>query len=84
MNDLESGTFSGRGVVLVVVDEAHKACKDYAYVKVIEALRVIHDGITDFRVLALSATPGRKPEQVQEIVNNLMISRLGKWESSCL
>jgi Fanconi anemia group M protein len=53
--DLEQGICPAQRVVAVVLDEAHKASGDYAYVKVVESLE---QAGAKFRVLGLSATPG--------------------------
>lgn len=72
-NDLESGVLDARRVVLVVVDEAHRAQKKYAYCGVIRAISRVH---CHFRVLALSATPGSSKESVQDVVDNLRIAHV--------
>lgn len=58
---------------LVVVDEAHKAKGKYAFVEVI---RMISERNKTFRVLALTATPGRTLKDVREVVQNLLISHI--------
>uniref|UniRef100_A0A336MNY2 CSON002603 protein n=1 Tax=Culicoides sonorensis TaxID=179676 RepID=A0A336MNY2_CULSO len=65
---------------LVVIDEAHKAKGKYAYTEVI---RLIHEKNQAFRVLALSATPGRELKDVREIAQNLLISHIEvRYETS--
>lgn len=54
-------------------DEAHKATGNHSYVQCISYLMANHP---HFRVVALTATPGRTPEKVQEIVDNLHISHI--------
>jgi fanconi anemia group M protein len=67
-------------IKLVVVDEAHKAQGKYAYTEVIQA---IHSRNPLFRVLALSATPGRHIDDVCHVVKNLLISHIEiRWETS--
>ncbi|XP_001660079.2 uncharacterized protein LOC5571977 [Aedes aegypti] len=67
-------------VKLVVVDEAHKAKGRYAYTEVIKAIASTN---RNFRVLALSATPGRTLEDVAEVIKNLLISHIEvRWENS--
>ena len=46
-----------------VIDEAHKATGQHAYV---QAVRMLRERSGGFRVLALSATPGRDPMAVQQ------------------
>lgn len=72
-NDLRDGRADARRIVLLVVDEAHRATKDYAYCKVV---RELDAGGGRYRVLALSATPGADTNKVQDVVRNLRVSRL--------
>ncbi|XP_053966304.1 uncharacterized protein LOC128868344 isoform X1 [Anastrepha ludens] len=60
-------------VKLIVVDEAHRAKGRYAYIEVVQAIKQRNNY---FRVLALSATPGRTIEDVAEVVYNLLISHI--------
>ncbi|KAK4230922.1 hypothetical protein QBC38DRAFT_467301 [Podospora fimiseda] len=73
MNDLSKGYADPKSVVLLVVDEAHRATGDYAYVKVVEFIRRFSKS---FRVLALTATPGSTVESVQDVIDNLGISHV--------
>lgn len=57
----------------VVFDEAHKAKGNYAYCGVI---RTLYKKNQNFRVLALSATPGNSTKDILEVVDNLLISHL--------
>lgn len=72
-NDLSKGYADPKSVVLLVIDEAHRATGDYAYVKVVEFLRRFNQS---FRVLALTATPGSTVEGVQEVIDSLGISAI--------
>ena len=54
-------------------DEAHKGKGNYAYAQIIREL--MHKN-PHFRVLALTATPGGKPEDVQELCDALHISHI--------
>ncbi|KAK5949662.1 3'-5' DNA helicase [Knufia fluminis] len=72
-NDLTSGIADPKRIVLVVVDEAHKAKKGYAYSQVNQFLRRFNNS---YRILALTATPGSDVESVQEVINNLGIARV--------
>lgn len=72
-SDLNSEDFPFRSIRLIVVDEAHKAKGKYAYTEVIQSI-VNRNSI--FRVLALSATPGRHINDVVEVVRNLLISHV--------
>lgn len=67
-------------VKLLVIDEAHKAKGKYAYVEVVQSMAARNKA---FRVLALSATPGREIKDVIEVVQNLFISHIEvRWENS--
>lgn len=71
LNDLSHGYADPKKIVLLVVDEAHRAVGEYAYAKVCKLIRRFSRSI---RVLALTATPGSKLETVQEVIDNLGIS----------
>ncbi|KAL8387678.1 hypothetical protein RB595_009745 [Gaeumannomyces hyphopodioides] len=73
MNDLSKGYADPKKIVLLVVDEAHRATGDYAYVKVIDFIRRFSKS---FRVLALTATPGSTVEGVQAVIDNLGVSHV--------
>lgn len=72
-SDLKQGRLDASQVVLVVVDEAHKASGDYAYSTVVRFLMAKNP---HFRILALTATPGSKSEAVQAVIDNLHVSRV--------
>ncbi|KAL0486019.1 hypothetical protein AKO1_012294 [Acrasis kona] len=71
-NDLIDGICPGGEVVLVIVDEAHKASGNYPYCGIITELTKLCKN--HFRVLALTATPGGDLAKVQEVITNLNIS----------
>ncbi|KAF1351271.1 hypothetical protein BDV97DRAFT_398217 [Delphinella strobiligena] len=73
INDLKHGYCDPKRIVLMVVDEAHRATGGYAYVEVIKFLRRFNQS---FRVLALTATPGATVEAVQNVIDGLDISRV--------
>ena len=73
VNDLKTGICDPKRLVLLVVDEAHRATGGYAYVEVVKFLRRFN---TSFRVLALTATPGASVESVQEVIDGLGIARV--------
>ena len=73
VNDLKTGICDPKKLVLLVVDEAHRATGGYAYVEVVKFLKRFN---TSFRVLALTATPGASVESVQEVIDGLGISRV--------
>lgn len=73
MNDLSKGFADPKSIALIVIDEAHRATGDYAYVKVVEFLRRFNKS---FRVLALTATPGSSVEAVQAVIDSLGVSHV--------
>ena len=73
VNDLSTGIADPKKIVLLVVDEAHRATGNYAYVKVVEFMRRFNKS---FRILALTATPGASVDAVQEVIDNLEISKV--------
>jgi ATP-dependent DNA helicase MPH1 len=72
-NDLKSGKLDPKSIVCLVVDEAHRATGNHAYVDVVNLISRSNDS---FRILALTATPSGNIEGVQEIISNLKISRV--------
>lgn len=72
-NDLARGIVNPKHVVLLVIDEAHRAKGNYAYNNVVKFLNRFN---LSFRILALTATPASDVEGVQEIVDNLCISKV--------
>ncbi|KAF2270731.1 P-loop containing nucleoside triphosphate hydrolase protein [Lojkania enalia] len=73
LNDLKSGYADPKKIVLLVVDEAHRATGSYAYVEVVALMRRFNPS---FRILALTATPGSDVESVQKVIDSLDISRI--------
>uniref|UniRef100_A0A665UZR2 FA complementation group M n=1 Tax=Echeneis naucrates TaxID=173247 RepID=A0A665UZR2_ECHNA len=60
-------------IMCVVIDEAHKALGNHAYCQVI---RQLGSQTQQFRILALSATPGGDSKSVQSVISNLLISHI--------
>jgi ATP-dependent DNA helicase MPH1 len=73
INDLKTGICDPKRLVLLVVDEAHKATGAFAYTEVVSFVRRFNPS---FRVLALTATPGSTVETVQAVLDNLGIARV--------
>ena len=73
INDLKTGICDPKKIVLVVVDEAHKASGGYAYTEVVKFLRRFN---SSFRIQALTATPGSTVEAVQGVIDALGIARV--------
>lgn len=63
----------GPKIRCVVIDEAHKALGRQANCEVIRKLKEVN---TNFRVLALSATPGSNFKNITEVISNLLISHI--------
>jgi Fanconi anemia group M protein len=57
---------------LVILDEAHRAVGNYAYVKIVRNYR----SFPDSQVLGLTASPGEDFEKLKEIVENLGIKHI--------
>ena len=72
-NDMQRGSCPVKDLVCLVVDEAHRATRNYAYCTVV---REVSEMNRNFRILALSATPGADVSTVQDVVNNLRIGRI--------
>ncbi|XP_074852253.1 Fanconi anemia group M protein isoform X2 [Carettochelys insculpta] len=73
VNDLSRGTCPAAEIKCLVIDEAHKALGNYAYCQVVKELCKYTN---QFRILALSATPGSDKKAVQEVISNLLISQI--------
>ncbi|XP_040267293.1 Fanconi anemia group M protein isoform X1 [Bufo bufo] len=73
VNDLTRGACPASDVKCLVIDEAHKSLGNYAYCQVV---RELSNYTAQFRILALSATPGSDTKSVQQVVSNLLISRI--------
>lgn len=72
-NDLATGIVDPKLVVLLVIDEAHRAKGNYSYNNVVKFLNRFNNS---YRILALTATPASTVEGVQEIIDNLDISKV--------
>lgn len=70
--DMERGIVYMDKFFLLIVDEAHRATGNYAYVNVAKAM----SDLPGRRILAMTASPGSKNEKVNEIKENLNISRV--------
>ena len=72
-NDILTGRISLEEVVLLVVDEAHRAVGNYSYVFIAkEYLKTAKHPL----LLGLTASPGSDAEKIREIVSNLGIRRI--------
>ncbi|NXJ19990.1 FANCM protein, partial [Dicrurus megarhynchus] len=73
VNDLSRGTCPAVAIKCLVIDEAHKALGNHAYCQVV---RELSKYTNQFRVLALSATPGSDTKAVQQVISNLLIAQI--------
>ena len=69
-NDLISGKLSFGDVALLILDEAHRATGDYAYTFL--AKEYARQSAVP-RILALTASPGKNEEKINEVCRNLLI-----------
>ena len=72
-NDLSRSICPAEFIKCLVIDEAHKALGNHSYCQVVRELVKI---TTQFRVVALSATPGSDIKSVQQVLTNLLISHI--------
>ncbi len=72
-NDLIRGELNLHDVVLLVVDEAHRAVGNYPYVFIAD--RYVSES-KDPLILALTASPGGSVEKIQEVMRNLHIKHV--------
>uniref|UniRef100_A0A7M4FYB1 ATP-dependent RNA helicase FANCM n=1 Tax=Crocodylus porosus TaxID=8502 RepID=A0A7M4FYB1_CROPO len=73
VNDLSRGICPAGEIKCLVIDEAHRALGNYAYCQVVKELKKYTN---QFRVLALSATPGSDTKAVQQVISNLLIAQI--------
>ncbi|XP_017680923.1 PREDICTED: Fanconi anemia group M protein [Lepidothrix coronata] len=73
VNDLSRGTCPAVDIKCLVIDEAHKALGNHAYCQVV---RELSKYTSQFRILALSATPGSDTKAVQQVISNLLIAQI--------
>jgi len=65
LNDVRRGRISLRDVSLMVVDEVHRATKDYQYVDLAEAF--------DGRIIGLTASPGSGANRIEAVCRALKV-----------
>ncbi|KAL4183271.1 hypothetical protein AMTRI_Chr11g97350 [Amborella trichopoda] len=71
--DIQSGICLVKELVCLVIDEAHRAMGNYSYCVAIRELMAVP---VQFRILALTATPGSNQKTIQNVIDNLHISIL--------
>jgi Fanconi anemia group M protein len=72
-SDLLAGRYTLENVSLLVIDEAHRAIGEYAYVFIAD--QYLKQAATPL-LLALTASPGSEIEKIREIVKNLRIENI--------
>jgi ERCC4-related helicase len=72
-NDIAENRLSLKDFTLLIVDEAHRAVKDYAYTSV--AKEYVKQSVYPI-ILALTASPGSQKQRVQEVCDNLFIEHV--------
>ena len=72
-NDIIAGRIKLEDVSLVVIDEAHRAVKEYSYVWI---AKQYHAKARYPRILGLTASPGSDKESIQEIISTLFIEEI--------
>ncbi len=73
LNDIRRGYFDLSNVSLLVIDEAHRAVGNYAYVDIAK----IYVKSSKFPlILGLTASPGGRLERIEEVRKNLFIEKV--------
>jgi Fanconi anemia group M protein len=72
-NDLRSRICDPRRIVCLVFDEAHRASGNYAYCGIVKYMEMLGQ---QYRILALTATPGNDTKAIQKVVYNLKIAKI--------
>ncbi len=72
-NDLKSYLYNLNDVSLLIIDEAHRCLKNYAYTHVVDRYK---SQSSNQRILGLTASPGSEPDIIKEICKNLSIEQI--------
>lgn len=70
VKDIEDGRCDAKSIVCVVLDEAHKATGEFAYAVLI---RLMKNAGAKYRLICLSATPGKDIKSIQSVIDTLSI-----------
>jgi ERCC4-related helicase len=73
-NDLKKGVCPAHHIVCLIVDECHRATGKHTLVTAIRA--IVSEKGSALRILGLSATPGSQPAMVEEVISNLLCSKV--------
>ena len=72
-NDLDKMRYKLEDVSLLIIDEAHRCLKNYAYTSVVKRYK---DHSQNQKILGLTASPGSEAAKVNEICNHLDIQQI--------
>jgi Fanconi anemia group M protein len=72
-NDLKKGLYDLKEVSLLIIDECHRALKNYAYTYVAENYK---KNAENQRILGLTASPGAEKSTIKKIAENLGIKAI--------
>ncbi len=72
-NDLQNQLYSLEEVSLLIIDEAHRCIKNYAYTQVVNYYK---KQAQNQRILGLTASPGSETEKIKQICQNLDIEKV--------
>ena len=72
--DLYNGTLSPHDIKLLIIDECHKSTGNFSYVKIVSYINRFCKN--NFRIIGLSATPTNTVEGLENIVENLQVSKI--------
>lgn len=75
-NDLTHHIIDTNQIALLIFDEAHKAQKHYAYSNIVQQIYTQSMFHSKLRIIGLSASPGSTIESIQNLVDNLHISKI--------
>ena len=72
-NDFDTDKIDPKDISLLCFDEAHRSTGNYAYVKIVQNF---YDFNLNPRIIGFTATPGNKPEQIEQVIQNLHIESI--------
>ncbi len=72
-NDIINNTINYSNVSLLVIDEAHRAQKDYSYTWI---AKQYHKNSKFERIIGLTASPGSDNETISDVIKNLYIKNI--------
>ena len=72
-NDIINNNIDYSNISLLVIDEAHRAVKDYSYTWI---AKQYHKNCKFERILGLTASPGSDNDSINEIIKNLYVKNI--------